>query len=344
MLILTTARLRLRWFSEADAPFIHRLLNEPSWIRNIGDRQIRSMDDAAAYIRTRLLNNYWRHGFGFWAVERVADGALIGMCGLTQRDSLPEPDVGYALLPAYWGQGYAREAAAACLRYAQQVLGLHTVLAITAPHNQASMALLAAVGLQPGVPPVLAGDDGESRLFAWHAVAEPPLGGLVAEPPLGGLVAEPPLGGLVAEPPLGGLAAAAPPDDLAAIDALVRRFFAAFSAVDGALPTLAALPRWCLPEMRIHRRDVEGAVGMDLHGFIAARAELLDSGRLRDFEEQETAQRTDIAGGLAQRWSHTLKSGRLDGVPFEVKGHRAFQLLRTPRGWRIASLVWEDFA
>jgi RimJ/RimL family protein N-acetyltransferase len=310
---LTTDRLRLRWFSETDAPFIYRLLNEPSWIHNIGNRQIHTTDDAAAYIRARLLNSYWRHGFGFWAVERAADGELIGMCGLTQRDSLPAPDVGYALLPAYWGQGYAREAAAACLRYGQQVLGLDTIMAITAPHNHASMALLAAIGLKPGVPPELAGDEGGNRLFAWHTV--PPPDDLTP-----------------------------PPDDRAAIDTLARRYFAAFSTAGGALPTLAALPRWCLPEIRIHRRDIDGAVSMDLHRFMATRAELLDSGRLRDFEQHETAQRTDIVGGLAQRWSHSSKSGQFDGVPFETEGHKAFQLLRTPRGWKFAALSWEDLA
>lgn len=306
MQILKTDRLRLRWFSEADAPFIRRLLNEPSWIHNIGDRQIHSDDDATEYIRTRLVNNYWRHGFGFWAVERATDGTLIGMCGLTQRDSLPEPDIGYALLPGYWGQGYAREAAAACLRYAREVLGLHAVLAITAPHNQASMRLLGAIGLQPGVPPLLSGDEGDSCLFEWRAPNAPPQ------------------------------------DDAAAIDMRVQRFFAAFGNRSGAVPTLPALPHAFLPEARIHRRDAGGLISMDLHGFIAPRAELLQTGRLVDFEEHETEQRTDIAGGLAQRWSRYRKSGTLDGQVFEAEGRKAFQLVRTTRGWKIAAVSWED--
>ena len=326
MQILNTRRLRLRWFSEADAGFIRRLLNEPSWILNIGDRQIRSDDDALAYIRSRLIHNYWRQGFGFWAVERAADGALIGMCGLTQRETLPEPDIGYALLPPYWGQGYAREAASACLAYARQVLGLRTVLAITAPHNQASMDLLRSIGLRPGTPPLLKGDEGDSCLFEWRldAYGEPP-GSAGSDH-----TSE------VSE------TSQASETDAASIDDLIRRFFAAFRNSNGALPTLAAIPHWCLPEASIVRRDAETSTCMDLHGFIAPRAELLASGRLTDFDEVETSQRTDIAGGLAQRWSGYRKAGTLDGQAFEASGRKAFQLVRTPRGWKIASLLWED--
>lgn len=313
MQILSTERLRLRWFSEADAGFIRTLLNEPSWIRNIGDRQIRSDDDAREYIRSRLVGNYWRHGFGFWAVERAADGALIGMCGLTQRDSLPEPDIGYALLPAHWGRGYAREAAAACLRYAREVLRLRTLLAITAPHNQPSMDLLQSIGLKPGMPPVLKGDEGDSCLFEWRDEWR-------ADP----------------EP--------ATPTDSQAIDALIASFFGAFRSIGGAVAPVAAIPHWCLAEARILRRGSEGTLSMDLHGFVAPRAELLQCGRLLDFEEHETTQHTEIDGGLAQRWSHYRKTGVLDGQRFEAGGRKAFQLVRTPRGWKIASLLWEDEA
>ncbi|WP_395702697.1 GNAT family N-acetyltransferase [Aquabacterium sp.] len=307
MQILHTERLRLRWFRESDAGFVRRLLNEPSWIANIGDRQIHSDDDALDYIRGRLLANYWRQGFGFWAVERHEDGALIGMCGLTQRDSLPDPDVGYALLPAYWGRGYAREGAAACLAYAREVLGLRTLRAITAPHNLASQRVLLDIGLVPADPPRVRGEEGESCAFVWHATT-------------------------------------AEPDDAGQIDALIGRFFAAFGNRGGALPTLAALPHACLPEARIQRCDAAGALTLDLHGFITPRAELLASGRLCEFEEHETAARTDLAEGLAQRWSQYRKRGVLDGVPFEAEGRKAFQLVRTARGWKIAALAWQDLA
>ncbi len=306
MQILHTDRLRLRWFRESDAGFVRRLLNEPSWIANIGDRQIHSDEDALDYIRTRLLANYWRQGFGFWAVERRDDGALIGMCGLTQRDSLPEPDIGYALLPVAWGRGYAREAAAACLRYAREVLGLRKLLAITAPHNLASQRVLLDIGLVPGDPPRVHGDEGESCQFVWREQAPE------ADTPA------------------------------AQIDALIGRFFAAFGNRGGALPTLPALPHWCLPEARIQRCDATGVATLDLHGFIAPRAELLASGRLREFEEHETAQRTDIDGGIAQRWSHYRKCGVLDGLAFAAEGRKAFQLVRTPQGWKIAALAWQD--
>lgn len=167
MEILRTARLRLRCIDEADAGFIRALLNEPDWIANIGDRGIRNDDDARRYIAERLVENYRRLGYGFWAIERLEDGALLGMCGLTQRDSLPDPDIGYALLAAHRGRGYAREAAAACLQHARAALGFRRVLATTAPNNAASARVLEAIGLKPAGR-IDSSEFGESRLFVWE--------------------------------------------------------------------------------------------------------------------------------------------------------------------------------
>ncbi|NRF66298.1 GNAT family N-acetyltransferase [Aquincola sp. S2] len=169
MEILTTARLRLREFDENDAAFIHALLTDPAWIANIGDRGIRSTEDARIYIRDKLVENYERLGYGFWAVERLSDGLLIGMCGLTQRESLPAPDIGYALLPAWRGSGYAREAAAACLHHAREVLRLPRVLATIAPENAASARVLESIGLRPEGR--VHNEFGESCLFGWPAGA-----------------------------------------------------------------------------------------------------------------------------------------------------------------------------
>lgn len=168
MLILSTERLHLREFDEGDAGFIHALLTDPAWIANIGDRGIRSEEDARSYIRERLVENYRRLGFGFWAMARRDDGELVGMCGLTQRDNLPAPDIGYALLPAYRGFGYAREAAAACLQHAREALGMRCVLATTAPGNAASAKVLTSIGLQPEGR-VHSEQFGESCLFGWRA-------------------------------------------------------------------------------------------------------------------------------------------------------------------------------
>lgn len=143
---LASARLRLRRLTEADAPFVLDLVNQPAWLRFIGDRGVRTLDDARAYILAGPLASYARHGSGLLVVETRADGAAIGLCGLVWRDWLPAPDLGFALLPRWWRQGYAHEAAAATLAHAHGDLGLGRVLAVTSPDNDASIALLGRLG------------------------------------------------------------------------------------------------------------------------------------------------------------------------------------------------------
>ncbi|KPV49042.1 hypothetical protein SE17_34840, partial [Kouleothrix aurantiaca] len=111
MTVLETERLRLRQFADSDAAFVLELLNEPSWLRFIGDRGVRTLDDALGYITNGPQAMYARYGFSLLVVERTTDGAALGMCGLIKRDTLDAPDIGYAFLPRAWGQGYAREAA-----------------------------------------------------------------------------------------------------------------------------------------------------------------------------------------------------------------------------------------
>ena len=108
MHILRTQRLLLREFTPLDAPFLLRLVNEPGWIRNINDPGVRTVDDALAWAEGRLFKAYREQGHGFWAVQREADGELLGMCGLFKRAGLPEPDIGYALLAAHEGQEIGR--------------------------------------------------------------------------------------------------------------------------------------------------------------------------------------------------------------------------------------------
>jgi len=144
--ILTTARLTLRDLGDEDAAFILRLLNEPSFIRNIGDRGVRTLEDARGYIAGGPVASYARHGFGLYLVERREDGRPIGICGLLRRDELTDPDLGFAFLPEYWSQGYARESATEIRRHASEVLGLRRLLAITSPDNDASIRLLVKLG------------------------------------------------------------------------------------------------------------------------------------------------------------------------------------------------------
>ena len=160
-----TERLRLRRLVAADAPFILRLVNEPSWLRFIGDRGVHDLDDAQRYIAEGPQRLYAAHGFGLFLVERRSDALPLGLCGLIKRDTLPDVDIGFAFLPEHWSQGYAREAAEATLRYARERHRLPRVVAITSLDNVASGRLLERIGLLFEGTVRLAGSDEEVRLF-----------------------------------------------------------------------------------------------------------------------------------------------------------------------------------
>lgn len=166
---LLTPRSRLRPLALTDDAFILQLLNEPGWLRFIGDKGVRSLEDARRYIETGPRAMYARHGFGLLLVERLDDGVPMGLCGLIKRDTLPDVDIGFAFRPAFGGQGYALEAATAVMAHAREVLGLRRVVAITTPDNAASARLLEKLGMRleglVRMPP----KNEELRLFAWTA-------------------------------------------------------------------------------------------------------------------------------------------------------------------------------
>jgi RimJ/RimL family protein N-acetyltransferase len=144
--ILTTARLSVRPFSIDDAPFVLELLNEPGWLRFIGDRGIRTVDGARDYLLRGPIAMYERHGFALHCVERIADGVPLGMCGLIKRATLDDIDLGFAFLARYWGHGYAREAISGVMDHARDVLGIARIVAIVAPDNTRSAAALRHAG------------------------------------------------------------------------------------------------------------------------------------------------------------------------------------------------------
>lgn len=148
MRVLESARLELRYFEPADAPFILELINDPDWIRFIGDRGIRTVDDARAYILNGPVDMYRRLGFGLYLVGLKGNGTPIGMCGFVKRDNLNDVDLGFAFLPRHRGQGYALEAAAATLAYGADQLGLERVAAIVSADNAASLKLLVKLGFR----------------------------------------------------------------------------------------------------------------------------------------------------------------------------------------------------
>ncbi|TAE06484.1 MAG: N-acetyltransferase [Bacteroidetes bacterium] len=146
--IFQTPRLTLRKFTLEDAPFIVSLVNSEGWLRFVGDRNIKTIEDAQQYITNSLIQGYIDNGFGLWLVERTDDREPLGMCGLVKRATLDCPDIGFAFLPAHTGKGYALESAKATLTYAQQTLGLPTIYGITLPENQKSIAVLEKIGLR----------------------------------------------------------------------------------------------------------------------------------------------------------------------------------------------------
>lgn len=143
---LQTERLLLRPFTIDDAEFILTLLNEPSFLRYIGDKKVRNLDGARQYILNGPVASYERHGFGLCLVELRKSHTPIGMCGLLKRDELPDPDIGFALLPDFWSKGFALEASTAVLDDARERLKLERILAITSVDNDASIDLLQRLG------------------------------------------------------------------------------------------------------------------------------------------------------------------------------------------------------
>ncbi len=165
MIILSTERLVLRQLTPDDAEFMYQLLNDPSFIANIGDRNIRTLDDAGAYIASGPLASYAKNGFGLYLMVLRETEEPVGICGLIRREGLEDVDIGYALLPKYWSRGYALEAARAMKAYASDVIGLKRIVAIVDPANKPSIRVLEKIGLQYEKMIRLSADDIDLKLF-----------------------------------------------------------------------------------------------------------------------------------------------------------------------------------
>ena len=147
MNILETERLYLREVTSTDAPFILDLLNQATFKRYIGDRGVRTLAHAREYIAERFTQSYRDNGFGLYLMEMKAKATPIGLCGFVRRKELPDPDIGFAVLPQFEKKGYAYEAAEAAIHYGRQTLRLSRILAITTLDNESSGRLLEKIGL-----------------------------------------------------------------------------------------------------------------------------------------------------------------------------------------------------
>lgn len=148
MKILETKRLELQEIALGDAPFLFQLLNTPTWLQFIGDRGIKTMKDAENYAQNNMIASYQKNGFGLYLVKLKENKVSIGLCGLIKRPTLENVDIGFALMPEYEGKGYAYEAAAATMEYAQNKLSLTKIVAITVRENERSLKLLHKLGLR----------------------------------------------------------------------------------------------------------------------------------------------------------------------------------------------------
>jgi [ribosomal protein S5]-alanine N-acetyltransferase len=158
-MVLETPRLILRKLTLNDAPFMVRLLNDPAFLKNIGDKGVRSDEDARRWLSDTHLASYEKHGFGHYMVELKPDHTPIGMCGLIKREALDEIDVGFALLPEFWSRGYAHEAAAAVMVYGRNQLGLSRIVGFASPGNTGSIRVLQKLGLKFSGPAQLSPGD-----------------------------------------------------------------------------------------------------------------------------------------------------------------------------------------
>jgi ribosomal-protein-alanine N-acetyltransferase len=164
MSVIDTPRMQLRELHADDAAFILELLNEPGFLRYIGDKGVRNLADAGEYIFKGPMASYVKNGFGLYAAC-LRNGTPVGICGLVRRDGLEHPDVGFAFLSRYWSKGYAVESSAAVLAFAERDLKLDRVVAITSLDNSSSIAVLEKIGLRFERVMRLTEDGPEVKLF-----------------------------------------------------------------------------------------------------------------------------------------------------------------------------------
>lgn len=171
--LFTTDRVVVAPLTLADDAFIVALLTDPDWLRYIGDRGVRTTDDARRYLETGPMASYAAHGFGLYRVARRDTGEPIGICGLLRRATLPDVDIGFAFLPAHRGQGFAVETARATLAYARDTLGLDRIVAIVSPENAASIRVLEKLGMRKEAMVRLGADAEAVGLFASPPAVQP---------------------------------------------------------------------------------------------------------------------------------------------------------------------------
>lgn len=163
---LETERLLLRRVTLGDAGLMLAIWNDPAFVRYVGDRGIRTIAEAQEALKDGAFKLYDDYGYGPYAMSLMEDGSLIGICGLFRRENLDDPDIGFAVLPDYCGNGYAGEAARAVVAHARDDLGIKCLTAIVSPENSASIGLINKLGLTFDRGITMPGDDEEISLYS----------------------------------------------------------------------------------------------------------------------------------------------------------------------------------
>lgn len=145
---------------------MYALMNDPAYLRFIGDKGIRTVSDARKYILNGPAHSYEHYGYGLYLTELKKRGEPIGICGLVNRESLEDVDIGFAFLPQYWAQGYAHESAAAVIEYGKNIIGLKRIVAVTAADNQSSIRLIEKIGMRFEKMTSVFADQPDVKLFA----------------------------------------------------------------------------------------------------------------------------------------------------------------------------------
>lgn len=166
--MIDTERLHIRLPQQGDAPHIYDLMNSDGWIEHIGDRGIKELSDAERYIEHNLLGMYQEYGICLYALVLRDSGVFVGLCGLLQRSFLDAPDLGFAILPQHYRNGYTEEAAKGVMLYGHNTLGYQSLYAYTSLENEGSQQLLTKIGFSDDGTFVPDGIDETCRLFSYE--------------------------------------------------------------------------------------------------------------------------------------------------------------------------------
>jgi RimJ/RimL family protein N-acetyltransferase len=165
-MIVETPRLHIRELTIEDADFVFKLVNEPSFLENIGDKGVRNLEDARHFILEGPWTSHRERGYGEFLVELKEGGDPIGICGLLFRESLNVSDIGCAFLPQYWRRGYAYEAACAVMEYGHSTLGIETIVGLASEENLASIKVLEKLGMSFERMVKMSDDDPGTALYS----------------------------------------------------------------------------------------------------------------------------------------------------------------------------------